>query len=91
MRHWLDFLFRRDRVERELDDELRAGFDLTVERYVARGMSPADARRAARADFAGAKEQTRDALRGHPCREICNIQPRLAIIVSARGTIHRIG
>ena len=40
-------LIHRDRVERELDDELRATFEALVDEHVAAGMDPAAARRAA--------------------------------------------
>jgi macrolide transport system ATP-binding/permease protein len=40
-------LFRRDRVERELDEELQFHFDQQVEAGLARGMTPADAHAAA--------------------------------------------
>lgn len=40
-------LVRRDRVERDLDDELRACLDLDVAERVASGMRPEEARRAA--------------------------------------------
>ncbi len=57
-------LFRRERVESELDRELRAHVEAQVEENVARGMSPADARRAALRAFGGLeqiKEESRDA------------------------------
>ena len=34
-------LMRRDRVERDLDDELRAAFDILVEEKMQNGSSPA--------------------------------------------------
>ena len=40
-------LVHRDRVEHDLDDELRAVFDLVVAERIAAGMDPDDARRAA--------------------------------------------
>jgi len=41
-------LFRRDRLERELDAELRAYLELDVEENIRRGMAPQEARRTAR-------------------------------------------
>src|SRR5215207_7880893 len=43
-------LFRRSAVERELDDELQAALAALEERYLAAGLSRAEARRAARID-----------------------------------------
>ena len=40
-------LFRRSRADEELDRELRAHLEYQVEENIARGMSAADARRAA--------------------------------------------
>ncbi|HEV8148386.1 MAG TPA: ABC transporter permease [Bryobacteraceae bacterium] len=57
-------LFRKQRLEDQLDDEVRACFDLLTDRYRAQGMSPSEARRAARVEFEGTeqvKEQVRDA------------------------------
>jgi putative ABC transport system permease protein len=58
-----DFLLRRRRFEDELDEELRSNFEILVDRYVAGGMTEAEARRAARLDFEGVevvKEKVRD-------------------------------
>jgi predicted permease len=46
-------LFRRHRLDRELDEELRAAIDTLAARYAARGLDPAAARRAAIAEFGG--------------------------------------
>ena len=40
-------LVHRDRVERDLDDEIRTAFELLVDENIGRGMRPEDARRAA--------------------------------------------
>jgi putative ABC transport system permease protein len=59
--------FHRTRLERELDDELRAAVETLAERYTARGMEPAAARRAALADIGGieqVKEEVRDGRSG---------------------------
>ena len=50
---WLQRLLRRDRLERELDAELRDHFDRLVADYKAAGKSDADARRLARMEFGG--------------------------------------
>ena len=59
-------LFRRDRVERELDAELQAYLELDVEENIRRGMAPKEARRAALARLGGVetvKEECRDVQR----------------------------
>ena len=56
--------FRRNAVERDLDEELRFHVDMQVRANVARGMSPEAAREAAYGSFGGyerVKEQCRDA------------------------------
>src|SRR5687768_2687610 len=68
---WLDVirlrirsLMWRGQAESELDRELRAHLDAMVEENVARGMTPDDARRAARRAFGhvdSLKEEARDA------------------------------
>jgi predicted permease len=57
-------LFRRETVERELDDELRFHIERETEKYERLGMRHADAVRQARLAFGGAdrtKEESRDA------------------------------
>jgi hypothetical protein len=55
-------LFTRPRIERDLDDELRAYLDqLTAEKCGA-GMGPTEARRAARIEFGGL-EQVKEEVR----------------------------
>src|SRR2546427_11503968 len=59
-------LFRRDRVEQDLDEELRDHLDRLVEAHVARGLTPEEARDAALRAMDGVeqrKEQCRDARR----------------------------
>ncbi|HET9567957.1 MAG TPA: permease prefix domain 1-containing protein, partial [Vicinamibacterales bacterium] len=46
-RLFLRNVLSRDRVERDLDDELQAALDLLIDEELERGKSPADARRAA--------------------------------------------
>ena len=56
-------LLRREEMECELDEELRFHIEKETERNVARGMSPAEARRAALVEFGGVeliKEECRD-------------------------------
>jgi predicted permease len=59
-------LFRRDRVERDLDDEMQAMLDELVREHVGKGMSHAAARRAAgiALGIESTKMQVREARRG---------------------------
>lgn len=60
-------LFRKTAVERDLDDELTAALGTLADRYVARGMTRAEALRAARVELGGVeqvKEQVREARAG---------------------------
>src|SRR5213083_2339035 len=55
-------LFRKDRVERDLDSEVSAYLDQLVEEKISAGMAPEQARRAARIEVGGpeqVKEQVR--------------------------------
>lgn len=57
-------LWRRERLDRELDDELRFHLEMATERNLRRGMPPEEARRAALESFGGVerhRELTRDA------------------------------
>ena len=59
-------LFRRERIERELDAELQAYLELDVEENIRRGMAPREARRTALARLGGVdavKEECRDVQR----------------------------
>jgi predicted permease len=59
-------LFRRNRVDDELDAELRYHLDRTTEENIAKGMTPEEARRLALLEMRGierAKEECRDARR----------------------------
>lgn len=68
--HWfytvplrLRSLFRSRAVERDLDDEVRFHLEQQIEQYIARGMAPDEARRAALRQFGGVeqkKEECRD-------------------------------
>ena len=61
-------LFRKDKVERDMDKELRFHLEMEIEGNVRRGMSPAEARRQALMSFGGVekfKEECRE-VRGAP-------------------------
>ena len=64
--HAVRNLLRRTRVERDLDDELRASFDLLVDEKVRGGMDSASARRAAAIELhvESVKEQVREVRAG---------------------------
>jgi predicted permease len=51
--NWLQRLLRRDRMEKELDDELRFHFESQVTDKTQAGMSEAEARRTTRLEFGG--------------------------------------
>ena len=55
-------LLRKERVERELDEELSGFFELSVNEKIARGMSREDARRAVRLEM-GSLEVTKEMVR----------------------------
>ena len=62
--HFCQQLFRRRQIEQELDDEVRAHFELLVERGIARGLTREQARRAVRIAFERpeqVKERVREA------------------------------
>ena len=56
LRRVADLLFRRERVEAALDEEVHACFEITVERYIEAGVSPGAARRLASAEFGGVEQ-----------------------------------
>lgn len=67
VRSFVRNLLARDRVEADLDDELRAALDLLIAEEVQTGLSPADARRAALLRLGGiesVKAQVRDVRSG---------------------------
>src|SRR5215471_15104261 len=67
LRQLYNELFRRRRVEDELDEEVRSSFEMIVDQFVARGMNLAEARRVARIEFEGVeqvKESVRDEMGG---------------------------
>jgi putative ABC transport system permease protein len=53
-------LVSRRAVDRELDEELRFHLDCAIEKYIAAGMTPAEAARRARLDFGGFDQVTED-------------------------------
>ena len=55
-------VFRKQRLEQDLNSELQAHLDLLTEENIRKGMSPADARYAARREFGGL-EQTKELYR----------------------------
>jgi predicted permease len=55
-------LFQRPRLEYELDEELRSSFEMLAERFIARGMTPEQARRAAQIEFRD-MEQMKESVR----------------------------
>ncbi len=57
-------LFHKDRVERQLDSELRAYVDMVADEKVAEGASASEARRSTLAEFGG-MEQVKQAVRDH--------------------------
>ncbi|HEY2850199.1 MAG TPA: ABC transporter permease [Gemmatimonadaceae bacterium] len=61
--HWLRALTRRERLDRDLDKEMRLHLEMETASLIGRGMSPDDARRQAGAAFGGVdrnKEAVRD-------------------------------
>src|SRR5882724_400888 len=67
IRNLVSNLFHRNRVERELDDEMRAHMAMLVDEKIATGLSPEKARRNALIEFGGVdqvKEQVRDVRMG---------------------------
>lgn len=81
----LDVAFRRQREDR-LSEELQAHLDLMADDFVAQGMSPADARLAARKSFGGV-DQTKMRYReqrGLPMVEALTQDVRFALRVLAR-------
>lgn len=64
---WLKSVFRRRAADRELDDEITAHLELMTDANVAKGMTPEQARRAARIELGGIeqlKERVREVRTG---------------------------
>jgi len=71
----LQLLFQRQKAEEQLDAEVRAYFEMLIDRYMEQGMSREEARRAARVKFDGpeqVKQKVREAQMG------ATIEPILA-------------
>lgn len=71
--HRFAALFRRGRLDREMDEELRTHLERETEQNLARGLSPADARYAALRAFGGVeqiKERERDARGGRFAQDV---------------------
>ena len=67
LKHFLIRTGRRHEAEQELDEEIRGYFDVLIERGMQRGLSRAEAERAARVEFDGpeqVKEKVREARMG---------------------------
>ncbi len=62
LKHFYRQLFHRQKIEVELDDEVRAYFELLVERSMAKGLSRDQAKRAIRIAFEG-PEQVKEKMR----------------------------
>jgi putative ABC transport system permease protein len=62
LRSWSRVLSRRREVDRDLDEEIQAHLELTTHEYMARGMTPDEARRAAKLELGGV-EQVKEAVR----------------------------
>ena len=80
-------LLHRDAAEADLDDEIRFHIERETDENIRRGMSPADARRAALVAFGGvtrAKEDHR-AVRGVPWFEEASADARYALRTLARS------
>src|SRR6187401_3420573 len=64
LRYRLQAFVNRDRLERDMDDELRHHLELEKQKHLRAGLSPAEAQRLARASFgslSGTKDDARDA------------------------------
>src|SRR5713101_1167833 len=72
--HRLAALFRRRRLEDDLNEELRSHLEMAVERNLRRGMSTGEARREAHREFGGI-EQTKELYRDQ--RELPMIETTL--------------
>src|SRR5688572_29203433 len=77
-------VFRRARVEQELDDEIRDHIDRSVAADVARGVAPAQARRVALGAFGGI-EQSKEA-----CRELRGVTMFEHTVQDLRFAVRRV-
>src|SRR5690242_21659060 len=72
-RHFLRALFQRNRVERELDEELRYHLEERIQNDIACGVPPAEARAGALRDRGGIgfrKEECRDRRKSRPAEQL---------------------
>ena len=91
--HWLytiplrlRSLFRRTQADQELDDELRDHLERATGEYVARGMTPEEARRRAKLDLGGI-EQTKEKCR--EARRVNRIQDLIQDVRYAVRTLQK--
>ena len=82
--NWLRRLLGRPQLERELDAELRDHFERLVSDALRRGLSPADARRAAGLEFGGVDQVKED------CREARRTQWVHNCLQDARFAVRRL-
>src|SRR5262245_18704011 len=68
--HWFRAIFRRTALEREMRDEMQLHLDRHTDLLVARGMTPAEARLAARREFGNVGAHQDDARDVRPARWI---------------------
>src|SRR4051812_1303132 len=73
VRHWFRAVFRTSALEREMRDEMELHLDRHTELLVARGMSRADARLAARREFGNVGVHQEDARDARPARWIDSV------------------
>ena len=88
--HRLFGIFRKRKLDHELDEEIQAHLDMQIEDNVRRGMTLEEARYAARRSFGGVdqiKEAYRDR-RGLPVVETTVQDLRIAVRVLRRSPVH---
>ena len=73
LRYWVRAMVRRSALEREMRDEMQLHLDRQTELLVARGMSRADARAAARREFGNVGMHQEDARDARPARWIDSV------------------
>src|SRR5690349_9190798 len=94
--HWyyalplrLRSLFRRNRVEQDLDEELQYHLEQKTDQFIAQGMTPEDARRAALREMDGItqrKEECRDMRRVNLIDNLMqDVRYGLRVLAKSRG------
>ena len=73
VRHWFRAILRRSALEREMRDEMQLHLDRQTDLLIARGMTPADARLAARREFGNVGVHQDDARDARPARWIDSV------------------